>query len=134
MNLLYKDISYKIRGACFEVWNNFGGAFKEKIIDNALTIALKKEGLNVRNQVRINIFFDNIKVGYYTPDKIINDVILIELKCKPFITNEDRKQFWYYLKASKYKLGFLINFGTKKLEIERRIYDTARKKIPRSSA
>jgi len=134
IDLLYKDITYKIRAACFEVWNQFSSAFKEKIIDNALTIALEKRGLKVFNQKRINIYFENQKVGTYTPDKIINNVILIELKCKPFLTQEDRKQFWYYLKASEYKLGLLINFGTKKLEIQRRIYDKARNKAPRISA
>lgn len=45
--LLYKDITYEIRGACFEVWNEFGGAFKEKIVDNALTIALEKRNLKL---------------------------------------------------------------------------------------
>lgn len=43
--LLYEDITYKIRGACFEVWREFGGAFKEKIVDRALSKALEKRGL-----------------------------------------------------------------------------------------
>jgi len=133
-DLIYADITYKIRGACFEVWKKFGGAFKEKIVDNALTIALKEKQLTVKNQEKINIYFNNIKVGAYIPDKIVDDIILLEIKCKPFITIEDRKQFWYYLKASQYKLGLLINFGTQKLQIERRVYDTARNKIPKSSA
>lgn len=133
--LLYEDITYKIRGACFEVWNEFGGAFKEKIVDNALTIALEKRELKVRNQVKIDVYFDNKKVGTYRPDKIINNIILIEVKCKPFLTQEDKKQFWRYLRGSQYKLGLLINFGTKKLEIERRVYDKAREKEnPRKSA
>ncbi|PIU37512.1 GxxExxY protein [Candidatus Roizmanbacteria bacterium CG06_land_8_20_14_3_00_34_14] len=133
-DLIYADITYKIRGACFEVWKKFGGAFKEKIVDNALTIALKEKQLTVKNQEKINIYFNNIKVGTYIPDKIVDDIILLEIKCKPFITIEDRKQFWYYLKASQYKLGLLINFGTQKLQIERRVYDMARNKIPKSSA
>jgi GxxExxY protein len=133
-DLLYADITFKIRGACFEVWKRFGGAFKERIVDNALTIALKEKNLEVKNQVKINIYFNNIKVGTYIPDKIVNDIILLEIKCKPFITIEDRKQFWYYLKASQYKVGLLINFGTQKLQIERRVYDTARSKVPKNSA
>jgi len=58
---------------------------------------------------------------------IVDDKILIELKAKEFITKGDQKQFWYYLKAANYKLGLLINFSPEKLEIMRRIYDTARK-------
>lgn len=72
---------------------------------------------------RIPVYFENIEVGAYRPDIIINDKIFVELKCKPFITKEDREQFWYYLKISNCKLGFLINFGaTNGVQITRRVY------------
>jgi len=133
--LLYEEITYKIRKACFKVWKQFGGAFKEKVVDRALSLAFKNECLKVENQKRINIYYDNVKVGTYIPDKIINESVMIEVKCKPYLTKEDEKQFWLYLKGSKYKLGLLINFGTKRLEIKRRVYDKARQKNnPRSSA
>jgi len=128
-DFLYEKESYLIIEACREVWKEFGGAFKEKIVDNALTVALQNKGLTVENQKRINIYFKGVKVGTYTPDKIINKVILIELKCKPFLTREDEKQFWYYLRSSNYKLGFLINFSPVKLEFKRRIYDRARQRL-----
>ncbi|MBI3335549.1 MAG: GxxExxY protein [Candidatus Portnoybacteria bacterium] len=131
--LLYEDVTYKIRGACFKVWKEFGGAFKEKIIDNALSEELFGQGLKIESQKRIDIYYGDKKVGIYIPDKIVNDAILLELKCKPFLTKEDERQFWLYLKGSNYKVGLLVNFGSKKLEIRRRIYDKARK-IPRSSA
>jgi GxxExxY protein len=68
-------------------------------------------------------------VGTYVPDLVVNDIIIIEIKCKPYLTKEDHKQFWHYLKSTKYRLGFLINFGNLNgVEIERRIYDTARGK------
>jgi len=127
-DFLYKKQTYKIRGACFKIWKEFGGAFKESIIDKALTEELLKNGLTVEDQKRIDIYYNNKKVGTYIPDKIIDSIILLELKCKPFITKEDKKQFWHYLKASSYKLGLLINFGSKNLEIHRRIYDKARDK------
>jgi GxxExxY protein len=113
---------------------NSEGAFKEKVVDGALSVALENKGLKVQNQVKIDIYFEGKKVGTYTPDKIVDDLVLVELKCKPFLTYEDKRQFWLYLKGSKYKIGLLINFGTHKLEIERRIYDAARLKIPRYSA
>ena len=127
-DFLYKEQTYKIRGACFKIWREFGGAFKESIIDKALTEELLKNGFTVEDQKRIDIYYDNKKIGTYIPDKIIDSIILLELKCKTFITREDKKQFWYYLKASSYKLGLLINFGSKNLEIHRRIYDKARSK------
>lgn len=68
-----------------------------------------------------------IKVGVYVPDLVINEVIIIELKAKPFLHKEDIRQFWYYLKNSKFKLGFLVNFGKSDgVEIIRRVYDKAR--------
>jgi len=133
-SFLYKEETYKIRGACFKVWKEFGGAFKESIVDKALTEELLKNNLKVEDQKRIDIFYNNKKIGTYIPDKIINSSIILELKCKPFITREDKKQFWHYLKASLYKLGLLINFGSKNLEIFRRIYDKAREKSLRESA
>ena len=124
--LLYPKESYEIRGACFWVWKEFGGAFKEKIIENALIIELKKRGLKVERQKRINIYYDGKRVGVYVPDIVVNGKILIELKCKAFITKEDEKQFWHYLKGSDYILGFLINFSPHGLEIRRRVYDKKR--------
>jgi len=126
-DFLYEKESYEIRGACFEVYKAFGGAFKEKVIDRALTKALEKQGLEVEEQKRIEIYFGGEKVGTYVPDKIINDCILLEVKVKSFLTKQDIDQFWKYLRGSKYKLGFLVNFGPAKLEIKRIVYDKARK-------
>jgi len=125
-DFLYEKESYKIRGACFEVYKTFGGSFKEKVIDRSLTKALEKQGLKVEEQKRIDIYFDGEKVGTYVPDKIINDCVLLEIKAKIFLTKQDIDQFWKYLKGSRYKLGFLINFGPSKLEIKRIVYDKAR--------
>ncbi len=123
MTLLYEDESYEIRGACFDVYNALGGGIKENIIQRALVAELKNRGLAVDNQTRIDIKYKNEKIGVYIPDIIVNNKILIELKSKPFITKEDEKQFWGYLKGSKYELGFLINFSPNKLIIKRFIHD-----------
>ena len=125
---LYQEESKKIVDACRKVWNQFGGAFKESIVDNALTLAPKDNGLSIEDQKRIEVYFNGKKVGTYVINKVVNNAIIIEMKCKKFITVEDKKQFWYYLKASQYKVGYLINFGPKQTEIVRRIYDTARTK------
>jgi len=84
---------------------------------------LLNQGLSIENKKKIPIIYKSEKVGFYIPDLIVNGKILIELKSKPFITKEDEKQFWGYLKGSEYKLGFLINFGPQKLIIKRFIHD-----------
>ena len=120
--LLYKDESYKIRGACFNVYNVLGGGIKEKIIQRALFKELISKEFSADKEVRIDIFYKQEKIGVYIPDIIVNDKIMIEIKSKPLIANEDKKQFWGYLKGSKYKLGFLVGFTPQKLIIKRFIH------------
>jgi len=110
---------------------------KEKVYQNALYINLKKRGLDVERERRIRIYYGGEDIGTYIPDFIINRAILIELKAKPRLVRDDIRQFWQYLKGSRYTLGFLINFGSADgVEIIRRVYDTARAKqyFPRNSA
>lgn len=134
-DFLFEHETYLIRAACFEVWNAFGGAFKEKIIDRALTEALCARGLSVEDQKRMDIFFRGKKVGTYVPDKIVNNSIIVELKAKPYVTASDIDQFWKYWRGSEYKLGLLIMFTPEKLFIKRIVYDRARtKKISVQSA
>ena len=58
----------------------------------------------------------------------------MEVKSKTFVTKKDEEQFWDYLKASDYTLGFFVNFSPTKLEIKRIVYDTARGKQQDSAA
>ena len=126
--LLYKQESYFIQGAAFEIYKQFRNNHKEKVYQRAFIEYLKEKGLVVDSEKQIPIYFNEKKVGTYIPDIIVDNSIFIELKCKPFISKEDLNQFWYYLKATNFKLGYLINFGEPKgVKIIRRIYDTARK-------
>ena len=121
-DFLYEDRTYKIRGAFFNVFNALGGGIKEKVIENALEKELEGLGFRVNRQKRIDIKYKGEKVGAYIPDLIIDDLIIIEIKSKPFLIKEGGKQFWGYLKGSGYKLGFLVNFSPRKLEIKRFVY------------
>jgi len=123
MPLLYEEESYKIRGACFNVYNFLGGGIKEIIVERALRKEILNQGLDIENKKKIAIIYKGERIGFYIPDLVINGKIFIELKSKPFLSKEDEKQFWGYLKGSKYKLGFLINFGPAKLIIKRFIHD-----------
>ena len=122
VDLLYRDESYKIRGACFKVYDALGGGIQEKVIERALLKELLAKELEVKTQVRIDIFYQGEKIGTYIPDLVVNDKIVIEVKSKPALTKEDEKQFWGYLKNSEYKLGFLVNFSPAELIIKRFIH------------
>jgi len=128
-NLLYRKLSYALQGAFFNVDKAFGYAFKESVYHNALAEELRQNNINIISQKRINIFCRNKKVGVYVPDLIIDDAIVVEIKCKPRLTIEDVRQFWHYLKGSEYKVGYLVNFGhSGRVELIRRVYDTARER------
>lgn len=98
-DFLYKDITYQIRGACFWIWKEFKNAFKESIIDNALALELGKRGLKVEKQKKINIYYQNRKVGTYVPDQIIIKLVLLELKRNPILLNKMSSNFGIILKA-----------------------------------
>ena len=127
--LLYKEESYLIRGVAFDIYKKFKNHHKEKIYRDSFCFGLLDKGLKVDKEKRIDIFYNNKKVGTYVPDLVINEAIFIELKAKSMILKQDIEQFWHYLKNSSYKLGFLINFGAPHgVQIIRKVYDTARNK------
>ena len=135
--LLYEQESYKIRGCCFELYKELGCGHKEVVYQRGLVEKLKNQGLFIETQKQLPVFVQGKKVGIYVPDIIVNEIIMLEIKAKEFIVKQDVRQFWQYLKATSYKLGFLINFGKPGgVEIIRKVYDTARviQTIPRSSA
>lgn len=121
---LYPHESYLIRGSCFNIYKKFRNTQKESIYQNSLLEELKDKGLIVERQKQLPVFHLEKKVGVYVPDLVINGIIIIELKAKPFLHKEDLRQFWYYLKNSEFRLGFLVNFGEPNgVKIIRRVYD-----------
>ena len=127
--LLYEDLTYKIRGAVFRVHNQLGSGHKESVYQNALEEEFEVNNIPFEKEKTINVTYLDKKIGTYRPDYVVDNKIIVELKTLPFLGNEPKKQLWYYLKGSDYKLALLINFGTSKVEIERVVYDIAREKI-----
>lgn len=123
---LYKELTYKIRGALFNVRKKVGLGHKESVYHNALKIEFEKQRIPFESEKQIDIMYDGKKIGVYQPDLIIDGKILIELKALPKIGKQQRNQVWTYLKGSDYKLALLVNYSPSDLEIERKIYDTAR--------
>jgi len=125
--LKYEELTYKIRGAFFKVYNEIGPGFKESIYHNALAIEFQENKIPYQDKKRILILYKGKRVGIYEPDFAILDKIIIEIKAVPSIMPKIfDTQLYYYLKGSKYELGFLVNFGSSKIEIKRRIFDSIR--------
>src|SRR3989338_1907123 len=124
--LLYEDLTYKVRGALFNVYNQLGPAFKETVYQKVLAEELQKAGLSFEKEKAIDVVYCDKKVGVYRPDFIVDGKIIIEIKALPFTGKLEKKQTWYYLKGSQYRLALLVNFGSSELQIERIVYDSIR--------
>lgn len=128
-DLLYPELSYEVQGAVYAVSNSYGIGFKEKIYQNALTEELAKRKIPFTQQQRINIYsLESGKIlGTYIPDFVIDDKIILEIKASDFTTGNDLRQQQSYLRASKYEIGYLVNFCTEKLFVKRFICTNDRK-------
>lgn len=126
--LLYKELSYKLRGLFFRIRNTYGPGQKENIYSNLLAEAIKEDKILFEKEKFINIYTPNRKVaGTYRPDFVIDNKIIVEIKSSRLVSGIDEKQLYYYLRNSKYEVGFLVNFSTPKLYIKRIIYTNERK-------
>jgi len=126
--LLHGELTYKLRGLFFDIRNTYGPGQKENIYSNLLVEALKENKIPFEKEKFINIYTPNGKLaGTYKPDFIIDDKIITEIKSSRLTTRIDEKQLYYYLRNSKYEVGFLVNFSTPKLYIRRVIYTNDRK-------
>lgn len=123
---LYKELTYKIRGAFYEIYNTLGPGFKEIVYQKAFAKELKIRGLNFEQEKSIPIIYKEEKIGIYKPDFVVENKIIIEIKSVAHLTKIDEIQLYYYLKGTNFQLGFLVNFGEEKLKIIRRIYQSAR--------
>ncbi|MBA7709863.1 hypothetical protein ES703_118789 [subsurface metagenome] len=119
---LYKDLTYKVIGALYEVHNELGSVHKENIYHKAVAIELKDRGINFKEEKSLPVKYKGQRIGAYKPDFIIENKVILELKAVPMMTRAMFDQIFYYIKGTNYKLVLLANFGTSKLTVKRRIY------------
>ena len=121
MELLYKEESYKIIGACFEVYKDKGNGFVEPAYQECLEIEFGSQAIPFSAQAALRITYKGQELKQrYIPDFMCFDKIIVELKAVTQLTDEHRAQVLNYLKATGCRLGLLANFGHyPKLEFER---------------
>ncbi|MBL9179377.1 MAG: GxxExxY protein [Verrucomicrobiaceae bacterium] len=119
--LIYPDESFAIRGALFEVYRNKGAGFLEPVYQECLEIELRLAGVPAIAQPRLQLDYKGTQLrSEYIPDFVCYDKIIIEIKAVKELTDAHRAQAQNYLKATGFKLAFLVNFGHHPLiEIER---------------
>ncbi|GAA3727380.1 GxxExxY protein [Flavobacterium ginsengisoli] len=106
------EISYKIRGAIFKVYNTLGPGLLESVYENALYYQLKKDGLQVIKQIDLPVKYDDVYLDItFRLDILVEDKVIIELKTVDEIKPIHFKQLNTYLKLTSKKLGLLVNFN-----------------------
>ena len=120
-DLLFENETYKIRGACFEVYKEKGCGFLEAAYQECLEIELEMQEIEFLAQHQLKLTYKGRELKTrYIPDLICFEKIVVELKAVKAICNEHRAQVHNYLKAANKRLGLLVNFGHHpKVEIER---------------
>lgn len=122
----HTDITDKIIAAFYTVYNTLGYGFLEKVYQNALAIELAKQGIRVRLEAEINVYYDGQLVGEYKADLLVAEAVIVELKAVRQLAEEHEAQLLNYLKATPFEVGLLLNFGPKP-EIKRKAFDNSRK-------
>ncbi len=110
------DLTYKIRGAIFSVFNELGPGLLESVYEAALSYELNEIGLKNKTQVALPVSYKDVvlEIGYRI-DILVEDQIIIEIKSVETLHDVHKKQLLTYLKLSDKKLGILVNFNCVKL-------------------
>lgn len=119
--ILYKELAYKVVGCFYKVYNTVGPGHKESVYHKALAIEFDSKRIKYEAQKRISMLCEERKVGDYVLDFIIDNKIIVEIKSVKNMLKVFEKQLFYYLKATQYRLGYLVNFGSDEIDIRRRI-------------
>src|SRR5208337_4087715 len=126
--LKHAELTEKIIGIFYDVYNELGYGFLESVYEESLVIALRQAGLVVDRQVPLPVWFRKHRVGDFRADLIVENGVLLELKSARLLTADHEAQLLHYLKSTEVEIGLLLNFGIRP-QFRRLIFDNDRKKI-----
>ncbi|MBF7091638.1 GxxExxY protein [Flavobacterium sp. ALJ2] len=125
-SILHRELTKSILKVFFDVYNELGYGFLERVYQNSLFYELKLNGFKVETQKKIKVYYKEIVVGEYIADIVVNDLVILELKAQEYLVEANEFQLINYLKATHCEVGLLLNFG-KKPEFIRKVYQNNRK-------
>ena len=117
--IIYRELSYRVMKAVFEVHNLLGPGFIEGVYEEALAYELELRGIPFERQKAVTVRYKERVVGTHRLDLVVDDKIILELKAASALTDVFKQQTLSYLKATGLRLGILINFGTPRVEYTR---------------
>ena len=125
-NLVPKELIDIILTRFYQVYNDLGYGFLERVYQNALYYALIDEGLKCETEKLIKVYHNGRVVGDYRADLLVEDCVLLELKSTEEISPANERQLINYLRATTIEVGYLLNFG-KRPQYSRKIFSNSRK-------
>lgn len=111
--MIHGELTDRIICCFYNVYNNLGHGFLEKVYENSLAIELRQSGLQVSQQKSIEVFYGKEPVGFFLADIVVQDLVILELKAVEALRSEHFAQLTNYLKATDKEVGLLLNFGQK---------------------
>jgi len=121
----HKDLTAKIIECAYKIHNTLGFGFLESVYQNALLIELEKTGLNAQKEVSIKVLYEEKIVGDFIADIIVEETVILELKSVKEFHPAHEAQLTNYLRATGIEVGLLINFGSERAEIKRKVFTTS---------
>ena len=115
-----EEITHRIIGAAYNVFNTLGFGFLESVYKKAMVIELSKNGLKVETEKPLKVHYDDQIVGEFYVDLCISDETIVELKSVENLTKAHEVQLVNYLNGMKKEIGLLINFGPSGVDIKRK--------------
>jgi GxxExxY protein len=117
----FEELTYKIIGIAMDIHKKLGPIHKESIYQNALAMAFTNENVGFNKEVRLPVLFQGKQIGIYVPDFVVENKIIVEAKALDTLPLKASVQLTDYLQSTGFKIGLLLNFGSQKLQIRRRI-------------
>ena len=122
----HAELTEAVIGAFYAVYNSLGYGFAERVYHGAMIVELRKRNLDVKSEHPLPVYYQNVRVGDFYADLVVNDLVIVELKGVKELIDEHRAQLLNYMKASRFEVGLLVNFGPKP-QIERKVFDNSSK-------
>ena len=119
-NMNIEELIKQIVQCAYNVRTKLSAGFLESVYKNALLIELEENGISARTEVPINVYYNNIVVGEFRADIVVENAVVIELKAVQQLTIAHEAQLVNYLTATDIEQGLLINFGSERIEIRRK--------------
>ena len=128
IGLQHGELTEKIIGVFYDVYNELGYGFLESVYEESLVISLREADLRFERQLAIPVWFRGHQVGQFRGDILVEGKVLLELKSTRTLEAAHEAQLLHYLKSTEIEIGLLLNFGSRP-QFRRLLFDNHRKKI-----